>query len=448
MFTQLLQNVTAHPPLRFRSLMTGRAKRGTRFPARNLRNAKVVDSIRWRPGDPQQFLVSDEERKGLCLRVGKGGAKAWVLRYWKNGRARFFTFGRYPYVSCKEAGELWAKYRAIVDGGGDPHEERDKRKAEEVAELTVSDLFWRHFYPREAKKGRSHHKHRSYFKNYIEPAIGRKPAHRVTWEDADELAEKLRYDHYHTARLVINTLRRMYTWAAHPRSAVYQGSGPICDIPNPCRHTKFNALSDPESPPVEKFYLRDAEIGRLWHALGNGNEGLALKLQLLTGARIGEMAGLKVEELQLDSDPPYIEIPARRRKGGASRAVDWVIPTNDFMIDVLDKAKPYGGYVFPCVESQLKHVREDACGKHFGEACALVGIELPPQKSTHVLRATATTILARRGYGVELRNKILGRKEAGVDYRHYNAHDYFEEKRRALEDYGKYIRGLAVNAVN
>jgi hypothetical protein len=68
---------------------------------------------------------------GLCLQVvqgKKGIGKSWILRYSHHGKARAMGLGVYPCVSLSEARNRRDGARAVLNGGGDPIAERDRKR--------------------------------------------------------------------------------------------------------------------------------------------------------------------------------------------------------------------------------------------------------------------------------------------------------------------------------
>src|SRR5947208_4124507 len=77
-------------------------------------------------------LLSDG--KGLCLRVGDGGAKSWVLRYMLDGRPHEMGLGSFYDLSLAEARERARGFRKMVKDGVDPIDDRRARRAAQRAE--------------------------------------------------------------------------------------------------------------------------------------------------------------------------------------------------------------------------------------------------------------------------------------------------------------------------
>ncbi len=46
---------------------------------KNLTSDMVAKSLKWKEGDPPQFLVKSEDHPGFYMRVSKGNTKAWLV---------------------------------------------------------------------------------------------------------------------------------------------------------------------------------------------------------------------------------------------------------------------------------------------------------------------------------------------------------------------------------
>jgi hypothetical protein len=78
---------------------------------------------------------------GLCLRVGGGDARSWVLRYMIAGRAREMGLGSEADYTLAEARERARQYRKLVKDGVDPIEARRKERADRQAAAAKSMTF-------------------------------------------------------------------------------------------------------------------------------------------------------------------------------------------------------------------------------------------------------------------------------------------------------------------
>ena len=86
----------------------------------NLTVDRVVKSLKWKEGDPNQFEVKSEGHPGYYLRVSKGGTKSWIYRYTFKGRVRHLPLGRYPSTGCADAFSLYGQARELQKAGVDP----------------------------------------------------------------------------------------------------------------------------------------------------------------------------------------------------------------------------------------------------------------------------------------------------------------------------------------
>jgi hypothetical protein len=84
-------------------------------------------------------LLSDG--KGLCLRIGDGGAKSWVLRYMLHGRAREMGLGSYHDVSLAEARDRARRFRRMVKEGIDPIDDRRAHRAAQRVQQAKVKIF-------------------------------------------------------------------------------------------------------------------------------------------------------------------------------------------------------------------------------------------------------------------------------------------------------------------
>lgn len=397
----------------------------------DLTNDISVRALRWREGDPVQFEVKDKVRKGFYIRVSKGGKKRWYFRYTKNRKVRAYSLGAFPEISCAKAFSRYEDAREEVDEGGDPYLTKKRAKEAENrekqrSEFTLKVLFYDHYLPRYSKPNlRTWKNDETYFETKIEPAIGKLPADEVSPKDVEKLIMPMERDgHFATARLTLATLRKIYNWAAKSSSAVNPGDGPLLDVPNPCRHYE---LGEPPPPPDRVF--SEDEIAKLWSRLGDSNTGKIAKLQLLTGCRVSEVAGMKWVEIDFEANTWLL--PRSRAK---NKKLALLVPLTKKMLELLDHEND-SDYVFPA-DSMLDHTTPTGVLQMIKRSCKDLKI---PRAGTHTMRKTFTTQMARLGVYKEIRDRLTNRMDASVDAKHYNFHDYYEEKKEALDRWDKEI---------
>jgi integrase len=165
---------------------------------------------------------------------------------------------------------------------------------------------------------------------------------------------------------------------------------------------------------------------------------LVLKLALVTGQRVGEVAGAEQREL----NPKQAEwvIPSSRSKNGREHAV----PLSKLAMDLFKEALRLGEtkYVFPSRPRSKTVVRDQAlasAGVSHAMADNLEKLGLKNNPATpHDLRRTVATHLAGMGIGENIVARVLNHASEiskTITGSVYIRHSFTEEKRRALESW-------------
>jgi integrase len=223
------------------------------------------------------------------------------------------------------------------------------------------------------------------------------------------------------ARAMLSCLSTMFDWLVRKRRV----------IANPC-----SGVPRPETPKARDRVLTSAEIVKFWPAADGAGDpfGAVLKLLLLTGCRLNEVAGMRREELS--EDDTIWTIPGTRTKNHRPH----VVPLPPLARDIIAGVRRIEGseYVFTTTGktpvsgwSKTKDRLDQAMGK-------------PPHWVLHDLRRTAATGMADLGIAPHVveatLNHISGAK-AGVAGT-YNRALYAGEKKAALERWAAHVEGL------
>lgn len=401
----------------------------------NLTNDRAVAALHWDDGDPIQFAVKDNNHTGYYIRVSSGGTKTWYYQYKIRGKLRRQWFGRYPEISCADAFGLYDAARNSVGRGIDvvavqEAEAEANRIAETEETFTLSTLFHEHYFPRYAlPRKRTWRNDKTYFETKIEPVFGARPASSLTPEDVERLIRPMEIIGFNTARLTLAVLRKMYNWAVFPSSAVNPGDGPLLNILNPCRLYQQDRTNAPE--PIVRF-LSDNELRQLWGQLGTSNSDRITKLQLLTGCRVTEVAGM--EEQEIDREGREWNLPVTRSK--TKRALN--VPLTQHMLNLI--GPPMEIHIFPA-SSKLGHTTGTGVLQSVKRHCNNLNIE---GIGTHTMRRTFITNMARLGVPIEVRNRLTNHKDNSIDAQ-YNQHDYMQERREALEGWDRQVQEIAAH---
>jgi len=252
---------------------------------------REVDALRAKP-DGAETVLWDGEVMGFGVRVQRGGAKSYILHY-RAGRGRGaplrkLTIGRHgsPWTAETARSEAM-RLRGLIAGGADPASDRSARQEAP----TIADLGRRflaeHIEPK--RKASTARAFRALLDNIIVPAIGDRKVADLTRPEVLRLHHANRHTPYQANR-VLAVLSSMFNLA--------ERWGLRADGSNPCRH-------------VEKFrerarerMLSPAELARLGDALaaygGSSYAVVAVKLLVFTGARLGEVLGLRWEWIDFE----------------------------------------------------------------------------------------------------------------------------------------------------
>jgi integrase len=173
----------------------------------------------------------------------------------------------------------------------------------------------------------------SHLRRFISPRLGKKIASEVTKHDIatlsnDIVAGKLGVPSVANARHMRRAASGLFNWAAEA-GRDYVTASPCVNLPK----------LDPEHPRTR--VLTEEEIRIFWHGLDRDDlpwdrrTRLALKFELVTMLRSGELLGARRDELfDLDGDNPRFDVPLKRVK--KRRVIQQ--PLSDLAVDIIREA--------------------------------------------------------------------------------------------------------------
>ena len=345
---------------------------------------------------PRQTLW-DTELRGFGCRVQRGGGKSYVLQYRAgSGRGaplRKLTIGRHgsPWAPETARGEA-KRLLGVIEGGGDPAADKIAR----TQSPTISDLAERFLaeHAESKRKTSTALEYRRLLDRLILPALGKRKVADVARGDIAKLHHANRGAPYQANR-VLAVLSKMFNlaerWGLRPDSS------------NPCRH-------------VEKFgerkrerMLSPVELARLGDALAAHNGSpyavAAVKLLVFTGARLGEVLGLRWEWVNFERG----EARLPDSKSGAKTlhlpppalAVLALLPRLDGNPHLIVGAKE--GAALVNLEKPWRAIRA---------AAGLDDVRL------HDLRHAFASVAASSGMGLPIIGKMLGHTQAATTARY------------------------------
>jgi integrase len=252
---------------------------------------RSVDTLKL-TADAAEVTLWDSELKGFGVRLQRGGAKSYVLHYrvgtGRGAPLRKLTIGRHGSPWTPETARHEARRQlGRVENGADPVAEKIARKeAPTMAELTKRFLAE---HAEAKRKVSTADEYRRLLDKVIVPALGDRKVADVARADITKLHHANRAAPYQANRLLA-ILSKMFNlaerWGLRP------------DGSNPCRHVEKFAERKRER------MLSRVELGRLGDALASFNfspyAAAAVKLLVFTGARLGEVLGLRWDWIDFD----------------------------------------------------------------------------------------------------------------------------------------------------
>lgn len=379
------------------------------------------------------YDVREKSGHGFGITVFPSGEISFIYFYTFQGRKRRMTLGKYARCSLAEARKLHREALAIFDAGKDPAGEKINEKKSIRDASTVEGLADEYMEKWAKPNKRSWKADEDCLKRDVMPLWGRRKAHDITRRDVILLLDSIKERGAPVqANRVLSCIRKMFNFAIE-RDLLSS---------NPCIGVK----------PVTKEnqcerVLSELEIKILWDALSqdvfnknishkihmSSETKLALKLQLITGQRKGEVISAEWAEIDLSSN--WWVIPASKAKNNQEHRV----PLSFLAIEILNEIKQLSGdsrYLFPA-KNKVNHITDGSIDKAVKRSY-FDGIK---SWTPHDLRRTAASHMTSIGISRLVVGKILNHSEQGVTAV-YDRHSYDNEKRHALDMWAQKLREI------
>lgn len=340
------------------------------MPALNLTNAFIKGSKC--PDGLKLIEYRDTDVRGLELRVSAKGAKSWRLHYTRrsDGKRRVVGLGSYPALPLKEPR---SKAKGLQNEVQSPETRADPaaklqaiRQAETFAEVSA-EWFERHGVPN--KTPRTLRDDRSMLDRHILPRIGPMKAVEVTKRDVIRLLDAVASKPdargvgagrkmTHRPNRVFELVRSIFRWAVGRDllkvDPTWGLQPPIKKEVERERNLSVEEIAQfwaaLDRTPFEKRAVRGLPRGA--RVVGAGDvplsrvTALAMKLSLVTGQRISEVAGIAMKEIDFNPSAPVWTVPGKRTKNKKPNRV----PLPPLALVVIAQARELGGaceWLFP-----------------------------------------------------------------------------------------------------
>lgn len=256
---------------------------------------------------------------GLYLQIGPTGAKSWLFRFMRQGKARAMGLGPLHTIGLAEARQAALACRKELLNGQDPI---DRRKAARNTDTSGQPTFaaCSQSYIAAHEHGWKSRKHRDQWTNtldtYVGPVFGDKPVDVINVGLVMQVLEPLWPTKTETASRLRGRIEAVLDWAtvrgyrSGENPARWRGHlEALLPVRTKVRKVRHHpALPYVElSPFVKRLRESDAAAGR------------ALLFTILTAARTGEVIGATWSEI--DAPKSTWTIPADRMKAGREHRV-------------------------------------------------------------------------------------------------------------------------------
>ena len=365
------------------------------------------------------------EGNGFGIRVFPTGKKSWFYMYRFQGKVRRITFGNYPKLSVAEAHAVFGKALADLEKGFDPGATLVNLNKDNRLALTVKELAHEYIEKWAKPRKRSWEEDERMLTKDVIPFLGKRRAKDVTRRDIIILLEKiLERGSPIAANRTLAVTRRMFNFAVE-RDIIPA---------TPCYGVKALA---PENQRDRMLSLD--EIRSFWESLNGAGMSelskLALKLQLVTAQRKGEIVSAEWEEIDLAN--VWWTIPAHKAKNGNTHRV----PLSKLALELLQQIKSLSNgskWLFPSPRGNTPFTPEAINHAVRNNISKLQDVK---HFTPHDLRRTAASHMTALGVPRLVVSKILNHVENGVTAV-YDRHSYDNEKKEALEKWGNKLNEI------
>ena len=441
--------------------------------------AKTVETAK--PDPNKRREIPDGIVPGLYLVIQPSGAKGWALRYRFAGKPCKMTLGKWPVMGLADARKAASEALEKVERGENPATEKKVTKKAQVAaakalEATAGDFdaakamamlsqferegmseavaqiapdavaglkakvaerntvkaLVQEFHKRHLSKLKSGNHALQFLERFTVEAWGDRDIQTITKRDLLDLLDGIADSGREvTANRVLAHTRKFLNWCVE--RDVLAVSPAIGVKPVRKEESRDRVLTDDE---IKLFWRACDATGQPWGPLG--------KLLLLTGQRLNEVAQMTDAEIR----GATWHLSADRTKNGRAHDVPLSQAARD-VLEGMERVKSRAGYVHTTNGTspvQGFHKARATIVEHMtaiAEQEAGHPVEIPAW-TFHDLRRTCATGLARLGVPVRVTEAVLNHISgtgAGI-VSVYQLHDYADEKRDALEAWGRYVMAL------
>lgn len=401
---------------------------------------KVIENLK-APTD-KAAVYWDSSTTGFGVRVMPTGKKTFFYQGRANHKLIKVTIGKFDPLTVEEAKTKAKSLASDLANGIDPRTKRnadeDTAKFGEMLEAYIQLLTDKGKQSARAVETSLHRHVKEAF-----PKLWKKPVHDIDLDDCVKIVGRL-VDNgkRREADKVRSYIRTAFSEAINARGNV-NASKELRDMKvthNPARDMrKVEGSSNTDDRVLEK-----SELVAYWAHLKDLPEparSLSMLHVLTGGQRQAQLARVTLNDIDTTSQTMTI-YDAKGRRETARRHV---VPLLPVAIECINRLTGSGDYVFSCNAGE-----SPVNVKYLGDIVAGINEKMLESKellkgkfTAGCIRKTIETRLADRPYRVssDVLAQLLSHGLGGVQNRHYQRYDYFEDKLEALEKLHRLVEG-------
>jgi integrase len=389
------------------------------------------------PPDKDRDIVWDDKLKGFGVAVFPSGIKTYVAQYRKEGRSHRVVIGKHGRLTPDEARREAKALLGDVEKGANPAlERRTQREAPTLTQAAEGFLL----YAFAKKKAGTAKGYEGALRLHILPLLGSKRLTDIKPADVESLHAGMS-DRAPQANRTLDVLSAVWSWASKQKLAD-AGSNPAKGVEKYRESARERYLSKDELMRLSEAltaaettglpYSVDESGPKAKHAPNpknryrkfDGHTIAAIRLLILTGARLRELLHAKWEHVDLARGMIFLPDSKTGRKpiylSAGAAAILSALPRvdgNPYVIPGEKTGQP---------RADLKRPWDAIC-----EAAGLDGVRL------HDLRHSFASVGAGASLGLPIIGKLLGHSQPSTTQRY--AHLDADPMRRAVETIGSTI---------
>ena len=374
---------------------------------------------------PKPYKMSDGG--GLFLLVKPGGGKLWQQKFRFLGKEGLLSHGKYPAVTLAQARQKREAAKELLAAGRDPSMQKklDRIAAETQARTTFKLIAEEHLANMEDRglAPSTLQKNIWLLMKLAEP-LHKRPISEISAAEILHLLQQVeRSGRRETAMRLRSIMSGVFRFAIVTLRAESDPTEPLKGALRPPKVVNRPAITD------EKAFgalLRDLE-----EFPGYFITVAALKFQILTMVRPGEVRGATIHEIDREARTWTIAEERMKMRRGH------VVPLSDQALKIVEEQWPEIDGVellFPSVMSNRRQLSNNT----LNSALRRMGYQ-KEEVTAHGFRATASTILNSRGFDPDVIEAALAHQDKNEVRRAYNRATYFEQRVELMQTWADLV---------